>query len=516
MLKIGQFRQSSLRLYLTPIKRFRSKSKRNSKCAISVIGLSEVPHHGRCHSYMQLFHKLRLAHGPDPVESPRLTPHMVTAILRMNETAAQLSKGAVKEVQCNQLPANKPIEDRHVEGRLAGTDKYLFGVFDGHSGCACAQALKDRLFQYMAVSMADINLLNKLYQGKEIVASQLIEYLSTTAMDDISPDLASIHWQSLYQFVNDSLDMHGMESTVEEAVTSSFLRLDQDISTEANFHPGDEGLSEDLINIAFSGAVGCVAFIDGLDLYVANVGDSQAVVGSHSSDSDSWEATTLSNKHDSQNEREVQRLCLRHPNESSNILRAGRLFGELMPLRAFGDVRYKWQKRDLIHLTNLASQNSNFLTAYRDMKLPNNYRTPPYLDAEPEIIHYRLSPKDRFLILASDGLWDSDGMTVEKAVSLVGHHTEGQQVLGPYRPPENVLLGEISATLRKRKESIAKRAIDDNVATHLVRHALGLEHGCISAQLTLPEKLVRYYRDDITITVVHFNQEYIKNFGVLH
>ena len=299
-------------------------------------------------------------------------------------------------------------------------------------------------------------------------------------------------------------------------MTSAFLRLDQDISSEASFHPGDEGLSEDLINIAFSGAVGCVAFIDGLDLYVANVGDSQAVVGSHLADSNTWEATSLSQKHDGQNEKEVKRLFNKHPNESSNIIRGGRLFGELMPLRAFGDVRYKWQKRDLIHLSNLASKSSNFLTAYRDMKLPNYYRTPPYLDAEPEIMHYRLSPKDRFLILASDGLWDSDSMTVDKAVSLVGYHTEGQQVLGRYRPTEESKLGAINSTLRKRKESLAKKAVDNNVATHLIRHALGLEHGYISAQLTLPEKLVRYYRDDITITVIHFDHEYIKNYRVLH
>ncbi|RUS71356.1 hypothetical protein EGW08_020886 [Elysia chlorotica] len=471
---------------------------------------------GRSYSYYQIFHKLRLSQGPDPVESPRLTPHMVTAILRMNESTAQVSGAAVKNVQCNQLPANKPIEDRHVEGKLAGSNKYLFGVFDGHAGCACAQTLKDRLFQYMSVSMADFDMLNKLYQGKEDMAARLIEYLPTTTTELVSPDLASVHWQSLFQFVNDSLDMQGMDTTVEEALTSAFLRLDQDISTEASFHPGDEGLSEDLVNIAFSGAVGCVAYIDGLDLYVGNVGDSQAVVGSHSTDNNAWEATALSHKHDSQNEKEVKRLIHRHPNESGNILRGGRLFGELMPLRAFGDVRYKWQKRDLIHLSNLASKTSNFLTAYRDMRLPNNYRTPPYLDAEPEVMHYRLSPKDRFLILASDGLWDSDGMTMDKAVSLIGHHTEGQQVLGRYRPAEDSRLGGINSALKKRKEGLAKKAVDDNAATHLLRHALGLEHGYISAQLTLPEKLVRYYRDDITITVIHFDQEYIKNYGVMH
>uniref|UniRef100_A0A0B6YV59 PPM-type phosphatase domain-containing protein n=1 Tax=Arion vulgaris TaxID=1028688 RepID=A0A0B6YV59_9EUPU len=473
--------------------------------------------HDRCYSQWQVFRKLRLVHGPDPVESPRLTPQMVTSILQMNEKATRQSGGVVKGVLSNQLQANKPIEDRHIEAKLTGTNKYLFGVFDGHSGCACAQALKERLFRYIAISMADSNKLNQIYHGGIAAADQLIEYLQTSTVDNVSPDLASIHWQSTLQFVQDCMDMHSLDSSVEETLTNAFLRLDQDISTEASFHPGDEGLSADLVHIAFSGAVGCVAFIDGLDLYVANVGDSQAVIGSHSSESETWHATSVSTKHDAENPAEVKRLFSRHPNESNNVLKNGRLFGELMPLRAFGDVRYKWEKRDLIHLKTIASQSSgSFFGTYKNLKLPSTYRTPPYLDAQPEVIHYRLSPRDRFLIIASDGLWDSDGMSVEKIVSLVGHHTEGQQVLAHFRPPEDALLGTINETLRKRKQNLAKRAMDENVTTHLLRQALGLEHGEISAQLTLPEKLVRYYRDDITITVVYFDPEYIMDYTRRH
>ncbi|CAG5124116.1 unnamed protein product [Candidula unifasciata] len=475
------------------------------------------PGNRRWFSFMKIFHKLRLSQGPDPVESPRLTPQMVTSILRMNEKSTNHAGGVVKAVQCNQLQANKPIEDRHVEAKIRSTEKFLFGVYDGHSGCACAQALKDRLFQYIAISLADTYRLNQLYHGGMEVAEDLVEFLPTSTKDEVSPDLASIHWQSTLQFIQDSMDMYSLDTRVEEALTNAFLRLDQDISTEASFHPGDEGLSADLVHIAFSGAVGCVAFIDGLDLYVANVGDSQAVIGSHSSESESWHATSVSNKHDAENSAEVKRLFSRHPNESSNILKNGRLFGELMPLRAFGDVRYKWTKRDLIHLTKIASQSSGpFFGGYKDLKLQNNYLTPPYLDAQPEVIHYRLSPRDRFLIIASDGLWDSEGMSVDKVVSLVGHHTEGQQVLTHFRPPEDASLGAINEALRKRKQNLAKRALDENVATHLIRHALGQEHGQLSAQLTLPEKLVRYYRDDITIVVVFFDTEYIMDYTRIH
>lgn len=304
---------------------------------------------------------------------------------------------------------------------------------------------------------------------------------------------------------------------MKEALTLAFLRLDQDISSEASIHPSDEGLRADLVNIAFSGAVGCVAYIDGLDLYIANVGDTQAVIGSHSSESETWHATSVSNKHDAHNEAEVKRLFAKHPNESSNILKDARLFGQLMPLRAFGDIRYKWNKDDLLRLSNHMGQTPGpFFSAYKNLQLPHNYRTPPYLDAEPEIIHYRLTPRDRFLVLATDGLWDSDGMSVEKVVSLVGHHTDGCQVLANYRPPSDVCLGVINETLRKRKSFLAKRAMDENVTTHLIRHALGLEHGQLSAQLTLPEKLVRLYRDDITITVIYFDTDYIMDYTRKH
>ncbi|KAH9503496.1 Pyruvate dehyrogenase phosphatase catalytic subunit [Bulinus truncatus] len=460
-----------------------------------------------------MFYKLRQAHAPDPFESPRLTPQMVTSILRMNEKSVKHTGGVVKEVQCNQLPANKPSEDRHLEAKLTSSDKYLFGVFDGHGGCACAQTLKDRLFKYIAVALSDPHILNQLYQGGQVAADELLEYLSTTLVDNVDPDLGSIHRQSLFQFVQDSQDMY----SIEESLKNAFLRLDLDISNEVNFPTSDEALRADLINIAFSGAVSCVAYIDGLDLYVANVGDCRAVIGSHSTESETWHATPITEQHDAQNVDEVKRLCKKHPNERNNILKDGRLFGELMPLRAFGDIKYKWSKTDLHLLSQVMGKNINpFLGVYRNLNIPKHFRTPPYLDAEPEITHYRLSPRDRFLVISTDGLWDSEGMSVDKVISLVGHHTDGRQVLGHFHPPENAKLLEINETLRKRKSNLAKRAIDENVTTHLIRHALGLEHGQISAQLTLPEKLVRYYRDDITITVIYFDTNYIMDYTRKH
>ncbi len=65
----------------------------------------------------------------------------------------------------------------------------------------------------------------------------------------------------------------------------------------------------------------------------------------------------------------------------------------LMPTRAFGDFKLKWP----------ADRIRRFFGAKHVLK---NYRTPPYLTAKPEVTHHVLKPRDKFLIIASDGLWD--------------------------------------------------------------------------------------------------------------
>lgn len=98
----------------------------------------------------------------------------------------------------------------------------------------------------------------------------------------------------------------------------------------------------------------------------------------------------------------------------------------LMPLRAFGDVRFKWslelQQSILSSLESGEDLDSLNLYQYT----PPNYLTPPYLDVAPEITYHKLRPQDRFLILGTDGLWDELGN--EEAVRLVGEHLSGIQL----------------------------------------------------------------------------------------
>lgn len=65
-----------------------------------------------------------------------------------------------------------------------------------------------------------------------------------------------------------------------------------------------------------------------------------------------------------------------------------------------------------------------------------------------------------------------------------------------------------------RRVGLSIKPLDANVASHLIRSALGgteygIEHTRISHLLTLPGDIVRMFRDDITITVVYFDPDYI-------
>lgn len=188
--------------------------------------------------------------------------------------------------------------------------------------------------------------------------------------------------------------MHGEEVRVHFIliILSPCTGLDWDLSDEAI----NSGISQTL-NIALSGAVAVVAHVDKNHLHVANSGDAQAVLGSINENGE-WSAKKLTEEHNAENMAEVKRIIAEHPSsERDTVIRGDRLLSQLAPLRAFGDIRYKWTREQL----------QKFIVPHFGAQvIPPNYHTPPYLHARPSIQHHKLTPRDKFLILASDGLWD--------------------------------------------------------------------------------------------------------------
>uniref|UniRef100_A0A1B6CKV2 PPM-type phosphatase domain-containing protein n=1 Tax=Clastoptera arizonana TaxID=38151 RepID=A0A1B6CKV2_9HEMI len=380
----------------------------------------------------------------------------------------------------------------------------LIGVFDGHGGAACAQVVAKRLYNYITVSLLPPDLLKKYLNSLEQNLNDMKLFENINDKYDFVEELKGMYDGSFKKFVKE-LSSKNQDFHMKEVLENAFLQLDKHLSDEA-LKKSNNKVNLKTLSVGMSGAVACVAHIDGPHLHVASLGDCQAVIGVLN-DSETWTAKKVSVEHNTDNQGEVERILNEHPNnEKDTVLKMERLLGQLAPLRAFGDFRYKWSRRDLTDVV---------VPHLGEQALAPNYYTPPYLTAKPDIIHHRLTPRDRFLVIASDGLWDL--ISPLQAVRLVGEHMFGKVTLSPLRlPKKDMKLSEINDLLIQRQKGLSKKPIDRNAATHLLRHALGgteygIEHSKIAQLLSMPQEVVRLFRDDITITVVYLDPEYLRH-----
>eukprot|EP00058_Branchiostoma_floridae_P026989 XP_002612480.1 hypothetical protein BRAFLDRAFT_278942 [Branchiostoma floridae] len=435
----------------------------------------------------------------------KLTPQQATNVLRANDASFVMDfDSPVHRFDSNQLASNSPIEDRRAAGRCLYSGDMLFGVFDGHGGSACAQTVSERLLDYIAVSLMDYKQLCDYKSSMESSTGRADAVRRFNFANDYSSQEGSRRYtDALYKFAREVLAAYDEEAEAADCLRHAFERLDEDISSEAQTKLPNGQVNFEALQAAYAGATTVVAYVHGADLYIANVGDSGAVIGVHNEDG-TWEPRPLSSDHNALNPSEILRIRSEHPrSESTFVVKGGRLLGYLQPLRAFGDVKFKWNKRLQKEVLN---------TAYNKNLIPVNYYTPPYLTAMPEITHHRLTSNDKFLILASDGLWEP--MMKHTAVRLVAEHLMGNHKGRLHFDDGIKTLGDISNILKKRRASHSAEVMDQNVTTHLIRHALGgtddgIDHSKLATMLTLPEEIVRLYRDDITITVIFFNTDHI-------
>ncbi|MBN3298126.1 PDP1 phosphatase, partial [Amia calva] len=390
----------------------------------------------------------------------------------------------------------------------------LFGVFDGHAGSACAQAVSERLFYYIAVALLPLKTLIDIEEAVEN-ERPLFPVLQwhKHPNDYVSTDSGKLYFNSLRTYWQERIDLDDGEDSrdIPTALVDAFKRLDNDISLEAQVDEGDPFSHCTPLRVAISGCTACIAHLDGVDLHVANVGDSRAVLGVQNDDG-SWTALTISNDHNAQNPEELWRVRSEHPAlEEKTVVKHDRLLGLLMPFRAFGDIKFKWSSE---LLSRVLETRPELLAGNEYAKmLPANYHTPPYLIAEPEVTHHRLRPQDKFLILATDGLWDQ--MHRQNVIQVIGEHLTGLHWQKPISGL-SFTLGQMHSLLVERKARASSAFEDHNMATHLIRHCLGgdgfgmVDRRRLAKMLSLPPDLSRMYRDDITVTVIQLNTPVIQ------
>ena len=448
----------------------------------------------------------------------RLSPEQATRKLRRLEQSYQVGRGrGVVRYDLVQIPSNNPIEDDHAEKIVeipdtvtpttdgsASSDWMFWGVFDGHSGWTTSAKLRQVLISYVARE------LNTTYKSA----------LTDPALTTPTPQ------------------------SIEAAIKQGFMRLDHDIvntSVQKAMSKNTKLASTELLAPALSGACALLSFYDTSSklLRVACTGDSRAVLGRKSS-SGKWTATPLSEDQTGGTPSEMARLRAEHPGEKEVVLN-GRILGGLEPSRAFGDASYKWTRE----------VQEQIRKRFFGRTPASRLRSPPYVTAEPVVTTTRVEPENGdFVVLATDGLWEM--LTNEEVVGLVGRWIEKQQGTssgsGPIAwaksfagRPEKTLPVERSheavkgaegqrTPIRQQQWSVTESderfvVEDKNVATHIVRNALGgRDRDMVCSLLSLVSPYSRRYRyfifhsrfinvmtnwcfrDDLTVEVIFFGE----------
>ncbi|MDI1487140.1 MAG: [Pyruvate dehydrogenase [acetyl-transferring]]-phosphatase 1, mitochondrial [Ramalina farinacea] len=449
----------------------------------------------------------------------KLSPERATQKLRRLEQSYSIGRGrGVVRYDLVQIPSNNPIEDDHAEKIVeipqsvtpardgsASSDWMFWGVFDGHSGWTTSAKLRQVLIAYVTRE------LNTAYKS------------ATT---------------------DPSLNLPNPQS-IDEAIKRGFVRLDNDIvntSVQKAFSNKTKLASTELLAPALSGACALLSFYDSSSnlFRVACTGDSRAVLG-RKGPSGKWTATALSEDQTGATPSEVARLRAEHPGEKDVTLN-GRILGGLEPSRAFGDASYKWTRevQDKVR--------KHFLGRSPAARL----KSPPYVTAEPVITTTKIEPENGdFVVLATDGLWEM--LTNEEVVGLVGRWLEKQDVSSGSGPLTwaKTFTGRNDGTLpvertrqkggdggegqrapiRQEQWDVSEKderfvVEDKNVATHLVRNALGgRNRDLVCSLLSLVSPYSRRYRyvliseqprsnqkanatdrDDLTVEVIFFGK----------
>lgn len=420
------------------------------------------------------------------------------------------------------VAANDPLEDAHADAIIARDpsdpsapgDWLFFTVMDGHGGPHTSRLLSKTLINAVVLE------LSSLIHSQDVPKSGLLEKLKLMFRtssprfreDPQNPERISLAIRNAFTKLDQEL-INAPLSVLAANLDAESIK--KNILPDLSKHP----LALQTMLPAVSGSCALMAVFDTAHrhLYVACSGDSRAVAGiweENEQGQGSWRVEVLSEDQTGRNPNELKRIQSEHPpDEAGSVIRAGRVLGGLEPSRAFGDARYKWPRdvQDVLNRAFLVGNNQPLRSP------PSSFKTPPYVTATPVVTHRDFdfgsvarpsrSPASRFVVLATDGLWDK--LSSEDVVALVGGHLKGLKgVVSKTALPELVPTTSGAPTVegkdKKRNSSSGSWSFEDeNISSHLIRNAFGGgDAENLRKLMSIPAPTARSYRDDTTVTVV--------------
>ncbi|KAL4205071.1 hypothetical protein AMTRI_Chr01g135320 [Amborella trichopoda] len=220
-------------------------------------------------------------------------------------------------------------------------------VFDGHAGFSSVQFLRDELYKECVTSLQD----GLLLSGKDYVA-------------------------------------------IREAFEDAFFKADMKLLNWLE----EKGKEDE------SGSTATVVFVGNDMLIISHVGDSCVAL------SRSGKAEVLTSSHRPYGNNRVSLEEIRRIREAGGWIVNGRICGDISISRAFGDIRFKTKKNEMLEKgIEDGRWTRKFISR---LKINGDWVT-----AAPDIYQVSLGSDAEFILLASDGLWDY--MSCSDAVKFV-------------------------------------------------------------------------------------------------
>ncbi|KAF7818952.1 putative protein phosphatase 2C 25 [Senna tora] len=288
-----------------------------------------------------------------------------------------LEKHSCGEFSFAVVQANEVIEDQsQVE---TGPDAVFVGIYDGHGGPEASRYICDHLFHHL------------------MSPSRYVLFVSLLLFILLIIDIAKNWPPGLGVEISGIARENGTMS--EEILRDAFSATEEGFLSLVRRTYGIKPL------IAAMGSCCLVGVIWKGTLYVANLGDSRAVIGSIGG-SNKIIAEQLTREHNASREEIRRELRSLHPEDSQIVVMkhgTWRIKGIIQVSRSIGDAYLKRPE-------------FSFDSSFPRFHLPDPIRR-PVLTAEPSTCTRVLQPNDKFLIFASDGLWEH--LTNQEAAEIV-------------------------------------------------------------------------------------------------